>query len=215
MKKNWEQLISDAHEPIGEGAEKKVYQSRHHPERVLGAYKHPESPGLVKARYYLTKILHILLPENIVDIHLSSSQPNAVVREKVKLDDLYTELQKIYVKAEWSDEDERRLRELEKQARERQYYDEHDLIQNLHNLGIAIDEGTDNFAYDTADKLKYFEDFPALKIEKDAVKRCFNETALQSAIGKITDDKSKEKAQSYLNRLMHLIAVEEAEINQK
>lgn len=211
MKKNWEKTISGTEEPMGEGAEKKVYQNRHHPERVLGVYKHPESPNRVKARYYLTKILHILLPDNIPDIHLSSSEPNAVVREKVNLDELYDQLQKIYVKGEWSDEDEKRLQELEKQARERQYYDEHDLIEILHNLGIVIDEGSDNLAYDTNEKLKYFEDFPAVEKKKDNLERRFDETALRGAIDQITDEQLKEKAQKYLDRLMELVTKEEAE----
>ena len=60
---------------LGKGGEKTVYPYPDNSQRVIGVYssKHEflweKSPEYNKAKFYLTKILHMLFPENIPDIH--------------------------------------------------------------------------------------------------------------------------------------------------
>ena len=59
-------------EPIGSGSYKNVYDNPNDPYKVIKIHKRDngiESPEFLKAQYYLAKILHILLPDNMPDAH--------------------------------------------------------------------------------------------------------------------------------------------------
>src|SRR3989339_267444 len=61
---------------IGHGSEKMVYGSTDDETKVVkeshSRFKHERDYNFIKAQYYLSKILHLLLPKNIPDIHYTS-----------------------------------------------------------------------------------------------------------------------------------------------
>src|SRR3989338_10688468 len=73
---------------IGHGSEKRVFHDVDHPRGVVGVF-HDEvnyrGPEYAKAQFYLTKILHLLLPNNIPDMHLAATEPRVVALDKVVL----------------------------------------------------------------------------------------------------------------------------------
>ena len=84
-------------EPLGKGAERTVYPSADHPDRVVGIYHEgsEETPRSMKATYYLTKIVHLLFPANIPDVQFAASDPNAVGRTRVELGEEHKTLKKL------------------------------------------------------------------------------------------------------------------------
>ena len=81
-------------EPIGVGGEKKVYQDPKNPDRVVGIFREhiEETPNQIKARFYLTKILHLLFPKNIPDMHWAGSEPNAYQADRKEHDERHATL---------------------------------------------------------------------------------------------------------------------------
>jgi hypothetical protein len=83
-------------EKLGTGAEKTVYTDPDN-EKLAKAVFHKEArettsdgteqtPEYIKARFYLTKILHLLYPKNIPDMHMSASEPNMIVVDRAEHD---------------------------------------------------------------------------------------------------------------------------------
>src|SRR3989344_8207600 len=78
---------------LGGGWEKNVYADAENPKNVIGVFNKPgsaesqlnESPQLTKARFYLTKILHLFYPKNIPEISLVTSTPNAFIKKRVNI----------------------------------------------------------------------------------------------------------------------------------
>lgn len=75
--------------PLGDGAEKVVYP--YGDEKVVAFLSdHPayserdHSPEAMKVTYYQQKLLHLLLPENIPDIHLAGSSPPMLIMDKIE-----------------------------------------------------------------------------------------------------------------------------------
>ena len=86
MKKFRRETYTEADQkPLGRGFQKEVFVSPDDPEKVIGIYKEyaEETPEEVKARFYLTKILHFLYPHNIPALHLSASRPQVIVVQRV------------------------------------------------------------------------------------------------------------------------------------
>jgi len=76
-------------EEIGSGTEKTVYRHKHDKEKVVGVFHeersyNKETVNQVKGRFYLTKLLHILYPKNIPNMHLAAADPHMVVVDYVK-----------------------------------------------------------------------------------------------------------------------------------
>ena len=77
----------DKKEPIGQGGERKVFQHPNDSQKVIGVYENhvtPATPNRVKGRYYLTKILHLLFPDNIPDVYTTA--PSGHIAEKKERD---------------------------------------------------------------------------------------------------------------------------------
>jgi len=58
--------------PLGSGNEKNVYIDPENEKRVISLMKETEQRDTLrqlKGRYYLTKIAHLLLPDNIPDVY--------------------------------------------------------------------------------------------------------------------------------------------------
>lgn len=82
--------------PIGVGSEKRIYNDPINKDRVIAKFHEhiEETVNQTKARYYLTKILHLLLPKNIPDMHWTGSDPHAYAIDKVEVDESHKKLQK-------------------------------------------------------------------------------------------------------------------------
>src|SRR3990167_10010928 len=76
-------------EQIGFGSEKIVYQDPNNPGKVIGVFEEWEkkTPNQMKAMFYLTKTLHLLLPKNIPDMHWAGSESRAYQSTKAEHDD--------------------------------------------------------------------------------------------------------------------------------
>jgi|GEM_PF-2937896 hypothetical protein len=74
---------------LGKGSKKLVLQNKTNPEQAIGIFHHTDMDNKekearqAKKRFYINKILHLLFPENIPDIHLATSQPKTIIVDKI------------------------------------------------------------------------------------------------------------------------------------
>ena len=130
---------------IGEGDEKVVYEDPNSKEKVIAVFKEriPESPNTVKARFYFTRILHLLFPNNIPDIHWSGSNPHAYSTKRVD-EDLARGIKNSF-------------RLYYKTKKQKEGISE--LTENLHQLGMGLDIGPYNFMEDSSGQMLYVDSF--------------------------------------------------------
>lgn len=211
--KSWEKLhIEKDQEPFGIGAEKKVYQDKANPDRVIGMYKRKEiSPEQAKARYYLTKILHIILPKNIPDVHLSVAKPNVIMRKKVELGSAHHVIREQWLKEKMIDRANehhinRAMGNIANDPKVRTLKDK------LFNAGVDVDNFPGNFGIDNEGNAQYIEDFGDIYFESGRFS--FNEDKLTSAIEALPR-KEREKALGYLEKVKSLIMEETKNLEKK
>jgi hypothetical protein len=70
-------------EEIGSGAEKRVFVHPDDPQKIVAVFRGNESVYKIKERFYINKILSLLYPNNIPDIHLAASQPAVLVIDHI------------------------------------------------------------------------------------------------------------------------------------
>lgn len=165
-------------EPLGAGAEKVVYA--HGDKKVLAFLterkKEPNLPDRMKESFYISKILHLLLPENIPDIHLAGSQPAVMVAERINPPDNYgkrilSRLKKPFAKAL--------------------------LVHRIHKLGVFVDTFPSNFMLNSSGKPNYIDSF----IFSYSLMSGKLERALQDL-----PDAERQKGRRYVERLKQLEA---------
>lgn len=170
--------------PLGDGGEKRVYENPNNPEQALGLFHRSKAESVeeVKGRFYLTKILHMLLPKNIPDMHLAASHPNAIIVDKVE------NMNKTVTS---------------------EHRDTHDLIElsdKLKEAGIKnLDDNWFNFKFNKDGDINYVDSFrPWFKFinpdDSIELRVEFDREKLEAGIQNLDDDK-KELAMSYLKRL--------------
>lgn len=182
MKINRENL-----KPLGGGGEKEVYENPNNPEQTLGIFhrRKAESPERAKGRFYLTKILHLLFPKNVPNMHLATSDPYAIVTDKVENENNpipYEQRNASQVK---------------------------DVSGKLKAAGLTeLDEFRANFKLDKEGNVNYVDSFrPWFKTmnpgEPGELQAGFDKEKLEAAIQNLDEDK-KELAMTYLQRLNEL-----------
>lgn len=177
MKINRENL-----KPIGKihsGAEKSVYENPNNPEQAIGIFhkREAQSTELVIGRFYLTKILHLLFPKNIPDMHLTSSDPQAIIVDKVGNDDKS-------VTYEHRDTSELR-----------------GVSSKIESAGIKnLDDYWFNFKFNKDGDIAYVDSFLPWRTEVGRSVREYDTERLENAIQNLDDDK-RELAMTYLKRL--------------
>lgn len=186
---------------IDEGREKKVYGHHERKDLVVSEFHKQkwleETPEQIKARFYLTKILHLLYPQNIPNIHLAASEPHALIIDRVKgstMASLMDEAEKI-----------------------------DDFYQELDSLGVYLDFKHWNFLKTKKDggeeDLMYVDTFDAYKILRDEngkpvrIDRWYLPDALKEAIVTNLSGDKRERALKYLERLLALEAEERKKLN--
>lgn len=205
-------------EQVGFGAEKKVYQHRdadkivklHNPEDAAGKFEVGRE-RYVKAEFYLTKILHLLLPKNIPDIHLVSHKYQGSVHEKKELGKehkLLTDYKKRkHTNPIYTPEDTKADIGLSRDV------DRSGIERDLKEFGINFDDGLINFGKDSEGNIIYVDSVLPWEPNHDSLPQKPFETwvnidALKEGILSRLQADDQNQALQYLDRLEILIAEE-------
>lgn len=209
---------------LAEGAEKKVYvspKSETRPESV-SAYYHEgmeKSSEIARARFYLTKILHFLFPDNIPDVFFSSAK--GLVLEKMDVGDLHKRFQELLNK-----KDDKTPEEKEEIWRlwEQIHYGSHDsdFYNHLKDLIVSLDDCAVNFGKDKEGHINYVDTFDPWISSSEGVCRGYDPVKLKELIDSLPDDsqeksfgrRNKERALNYFNKLEELYKDEERKFTQ-
>lgn len=208
---------------LAEGEEKKVFEvpaKKTRPDMVVSYFRDKErqNEGEIKAKYYLTKILHFLFPKNVPDIYFSSKR--ALLTEKVDTGDRHRRFMELNKGEENLTQSEREelyvLRpELEEMVKYSQF------VESLKRLNLNYDGAFFNFGFDGEGNIKYVDSFDPWFVNKKGVLcRGYDVEALTQAIEALPEDPSgdqktnfslrkKERARKYLVELEKLFLEEE------
>lgn len=203
---------------LGEGTEKNVFADPIDPDKVHAEYKEIRwSRRQVRASFYLTKILHLLLPQNIPDIYSSQYQPHKYVAQRKHLDVDHKALSDLRKRIETRglSQEERDLwyalrgRHEEKIAKSQ-------LRDKLTDLRIVFDQNLLNFSIEPSGEVVYLENFSPWthKTLTPELKLFFDSQKLSEAIDNL-DPLHREKGLLYLSRLNSLVEEESADIRAK
>jgi hypothetical protein len=154
-------------EPIGVGHEKKVYDDPHSKERVVGVYhEHLQNKTLnqVKGRYYLQKILHLLFPKNIPDIHESTQSYVVTDKKERDIDHMaFQELKKAQLAANEKGEDTSSLywpiKEKFDAIEDKGNAEANRLIGKLSQMRVVFDSSLINFSTGSDGNVTYLDTF--------------------------------------------------------
>ncbi|MCF7865357.1 MAG: hypothetical protein K9M11_02520 [Candidatus Pacebacteria bacterium] len=200
-------------EPIGEGEENRVFVNPQNETRVISERKESAEKNTfrqMKGKFYLTKIVHALLPKHIPDIYQvteTSSGQQTIDREYIVHSESHARLQNAKKNSDVEME----------QAAGQVIIDEagekiNEVDSKLEDLGLAfcIDKNLGNYIKDDSGGIHYLETFnpwQADPVGPGSIEVLFNEETLREAIEKIPDEKTKirEKCEGYLKRLMTLV----------
>lgn len=166
------------------GGEKSVYEDPDNPDLAIGIFHtyRKETPHQVKARFYLTKILHLLFPKNVPDIHMASSDPHAITVERVGDN---------------------------KEEKSPDYLEKVRLQEEFERLGVSLDKNKpDNYKCDKDGNVVYVDSFRPWSLYRGELFCGYDSVELQKAIQGLKDEEQRELALSYLNRLEELLAEE-------
>lgn len=205
-------------EQMGFGAEKKVYQHRD-ADKVVKLHNHEDVAGkfeagrerYIKAEFYLTKILHLLLPKNIPDIHLVSNKYKGSVHEKKELGKehkLLTDYKnRKHIDPIYTSEDTQADIGLSRDI------DRSGIEQDLKKFGINFDDGLINFGKDSEGNVIYIDSVLPWDPKHDLFPQQPFETwvnmdALKKAIVSRLQVNDQNQALKYLDRLEILIEEE-------
>lgn len=210
-----EQFQSVGNKPFGEGDERKVFVDPKREGRVIVENKDQaeyETTLQLKGRYYLTKIVHHLLPDEIPDIHqvgeakAKDGGKQTIDRERVTHSTGQEALQQ--ARHEGKDEEEARQELIAEMGEEMG-----DLDMKLSKLGLGfnIDSNVGNYTRNASGKVNYLESFKPWQtdvVDPKELEVLFDEAALREAIDNIPDEKTKNECLSYLDRLLDLLEEE-------
>ena len=210
-------------EMLGEGSEKKVFVDPDDKRYAKGIFHEEleESPNKIKSRFYLTKILHILYPKNVPDIHMSASKPNMLVVDRVEHDkaqQIHKEIIRvndmIVIHGGIATKEERETldrlnKELSVERDDR--YDKSnkkliDFLKEMEKLKVTVDISWFNFSYDKEGNPVYVDSFEPFFAY--GTSWGFSRGRIELAIDELEDEIKKKKAMKYLNRLIALSVAE-------
>lgn len=168
-----------AEEPLGSGKDKVVYEWGDEQKIAFttSGLKNSEQANRVKQSYYVTKLLHLLMPENVPDMKIAGWQPPLQISERVKAQEsngrsLFSKLKIMLA--------EKRLK------------------RKLDKLGVIYDDFHTNFMPDESGNQNYIDSFGLVgsyTIEK-----------LEQAAQSLPADE-KVKAHRYIEKLKQLDAL--------
>lgn len=205
-------------EPIGEGMERKVYQHRdsnkvaklHDLDDVYGKFL-PGRERFGKAEFYVTKILHMLFPKQVPDIHLMSHGAQGSVHEKK---DSLGKDHEIIQKKRFTPSGSESPGYSNAQENVMQKLSDDGLIQEFERIGVGYDLGLVNYGQDEEGNVVYVDGFSPWNLNHDMApdlpfKSPLNFQALEEMIrSRITEVLEQNKALKYLERLRALVEEE-------
>jgi hypothetical protein len=197
---------------IGTGEEKKVYQDPENPDRVIGLYhEKAPSPEFVEGRYHLTKIMHLLFPKNIPDIHSSTFDPNAIVRQKVELDEGHKTMQRDFEVNFKSQDYDEKLRAAAEDVKTKYQSDPRRKEMNI-AIGNLVDRDWNirNNGYDQDNNPIFIDSFDPWTTYLDGryAGIAYNPAKLRNAIANIKDVETRNEAHRHLDRLVELTSAQ-------
>lgn len=219
-----EQFQSAGQEPIGEGKDRKVFVDPKNKDRVIAETKadaEKETLLQLKGKYYLTKIVHNLLPENIPDVYQTGEAKEkdggvqTIDRERITQS---TEHEKL--KLALRNEDENAVNEAEKLVIENIGAEMSALDMKLSEIGLGfnIDSTIENYTRDDQGNVRYLESFTPWQVDivnPKELEVLFDEEALREAIDQVSDEKTKNECLRYLDRLLELLEEERVELHEQ
>lgn len=205
-----------------QGREKKVEPHPTLPDHVIGKFHEAAlSERYVRARFYLTKIMHLLFPENIPAIYQSTTEPNQIETQRQDLDGDHLWYRKYQEKVENgapTNYDELRARNIENKYNRNpkavKFQDK------LHSLGIISDDiySPVNFTLDENDNPIYLDSFSPWYVHKGidgtGLRLKFDPAAIEEEILSLTGP-DPQTAQSAYKRLMSLYEEERSQISNR
>lgn len=208
-----------SYEILAIGKEKIVCHDKYDGKRVICffrpeyRYYRKESTSFVKARFYLTKILHLLYPNNFPDMHWTGYEPLAYALEKVKTDPEHQRFNRMATLLNQGIGSYDGIESLQDKEEERLGSLRDKLFHQYKCLGIEIDEGIINFSINPeSGVLMYLDHFNPWAFHRgrcgNEMKETFNLSSVQDAISKIENAQDKIRAERFLSRLIALFEEE-------
>ncbi len=202
-------------ERIGTGRHKEVYLNSKNNSEVIKEFKPELSITVLKGYFYLTKIVHILFPNFIPDIHfVGKDKKDIAVEDLVPHDVRHLQLMgsivgrhELISKLNRQNLKDDQLVELSGSWSEFRG-------KMVDGLGLYIDFSAINFIRDSKGQFKYVEGFFPWVKQSGRLERDYDLSLLFEAISKLPEP-DHTRAQNYLNRLEALFtqAQKEAESN--
>ena len=202
---------------IGEGAEARVFRSAERPNIVEKVFKYPDSPERIKGQFYLTKILHLLFPKNIPDVHRATSQPRTIHTEFVDLDDSHKKLSEYLIQRRQKGSPDP-VMETRDVARSREMHRDQryiSLVKSLEELNPSVDTSTLNYGYDPDGNIIFVDTFAVWHNRDGGIKRAYDPKKLRRKIIKLKDTDKQRRALWYLEQLERLRDEAEKKLREK
>lgn len=210
---------SPLQKPLGEGDDRKTFVDPANAERVISVTKEGAEKDTylqMKGRFYLTKIVQALLPENIPKIYQigeTREGTQMVDRERIAHTPGHAALQEARQEGGSEEDEELAAKQMVKEMGKGM----HNLNVELADVGIEIDRGeanVGNYTKNETGNVHYLESFKPWEVnpvKHGEVKVLFDEEALRTAVDGIPDQEVKNECTKHLGRLTELLAEERIE----
>ncbi len=203
---------------LGEGGEKKVYIHPEDEEKVVAFFregpKSSETAASMKGRFYLTKILHLLIPDSVPDIHLATRNDDeaVLVSERKHLGDEYSKFSRLNDLNLQNTLPSNELYKLSNAESEHAYTLDQDAMDSLYSkldeLGVLIDFSTPNLGNDSDNNLIYVDNSfrPWRYSQKEnlygekSINKFYSPKNIRKQAEKLSEQ-DRDKVLAYLDRL--------------
>ncbi|MBI2023178.1 hypothetical protein HYT01_01270 [Candidatus Giovannonibacteria bacterium] len=208
-------------EHLGTGAEKEVYTDPNNRDRVVAYFREhvDETPNQIKARFYLTKILHLLMPKNIPDMHWAGSDPHAYQTDKIEVDENHKIMQEYVDLAREAHHKKYKINEeLSDKIFEigDKVFSDNDVIafkDRVKEIGVnSLDHASINFSKNSEGNVQYLDSFYAWKFRNDGSPKLFFDFDILEAAIKELPEKDQKSASNFLRRLKELYEEEKKQV---
>ncbi len=196
---------------FGTGSEQNVYQDSHRPERLIKESKSVlhESIARIKARYYLTKIIHLLIPAHVPDIHRVSREEMKTIMsvEKKYLDKRHEFFRESEVRIRTGKGVDHKKIQVHHAAQEQEIRAS-GIREKFEELLEDPDMAAINFGIDQeTGQTVYVDSFIPWRSTSNGISRGYRKKRLAELIEKLPDEK-RDIAYRYLKRLEELFLTE-------
>lgn len=204
---------------IGAGQEKQIFEHPTDPAKVVARFRESreskrQTPSQMRGRYYLSKVLHLIFPKFVPNMHCSGlsesgevfvSEYRTLDAEHIRHNDL-----RMRVLEETVDKEERaKLEEeelairSERKAAQAGDVELQELKGELKSLGVFFDSSSSNYGHDEDGDPVYVDNtfVPWIEGTRSGMFRMYNPEKLAVAIESIDDDDRRDQARRHFERL--------------